>query len=252
MVAAVGRVGSTDTFIVMLDASSHPLNGFLLWESHQVPGPHAQVSTMGPHGLRQGTSLELIDEINEALLVLKEIVIHKANNPSNRLTALTNLSNQSNISQFMLGALDSKVVRLLMQNGRATWAELANHLGLSAPAAADRVHRLEERGVIRGYAALVDAEAAGYPLAAFVAVALDRPDRRAAFLKRIAALPEVAECHHVAGDDDYLLKVRCRGTRDLDRLLVESLKTIPGVRTRTTVVLATTKESVLVPVAEAD
>jgi len=150
----------------------------------------------------------------------------------------------------MLGTLDSKVVRLLMQNGRATWAELAQHLGLSAPAAADRVHRLEERGVIRGYAALVDAEAAGYPLVAFVAVVLDRPDRRAAFLKRIAAIPEVAECHHVAGDDDYLLKVRCRGTRDLDRLLLESLKTIPGVRTRTTIVLGTAKESVVIPLAD--
>ncbi len=154
--------------------------------------------------------------------------------------------------ETMLDGLDSKAVALLMQNGRATWADLAQHLGLSAPAAADRVHRLEERGVIRGYAALVDAEAAGYPLTAFVAVTLDRPGRRAAFLKRIAALREVAECHHVAGDDDYLLKVRCRGTRDLDRLLLESLKTIPGVRTRTTVVLGTAKESVLVPLAETE
>jgi len=156
------------------------------------------------------------------------------------------------MSQLTLETLDLKAVRALMQNGRATWADLAQHLGLSAPAAADRVHRLEERGVIRGYAALVDAEAAGYPLAAFVAVALERPSQRAAFLKRIAALPEVSECHHVAGDDDYLLKVRCRGTRDLDRLLVESLKTIPGVRTRTTVVLATAKESAIVPLAEAE
>jgi Lrp/AsnC family leucine-responsive transcriptional regulator len=151
-----------------------------------------------------------------------------------------------------LETLDLKAVRTLMRNGRATWADLALELGLSAPAAADRVHRLEERGVIRGYAALVDAESAGYPLSAFIAVALDRPDRRAAFLKRIATLPEVAECHHVAGDDDYLLKVRCRGTRDLDRLLVESLRSIPGVRTRTTVVLATAKESIVMPLAESE
>ena len=81
-------------------------------------------------------------------------------------------------------------------------------------------------------------------------MALDKPERRHAFLKRIASLAEVTECHHVAGDDDYLLKVRCRGTRDLDRLLVESLKSIPGVRTRTTVVLSTTKESVMVPLVE--
>jgi Lrp/AsnC family transcriptional regulator, leucine-responsive regulatory protein len=147
--------------------------------------------------------------------------------------------------------LDSKVLRLLMKQGRVTWTDLAEHLGLSAPAAADRVHRLEQRGVIRGYAALVDAEAAGYPLTAFVSVVIDRPDRRAAFLKRVAALPEIAECHHVAGDDDYLLKVRCRSTADLDRFLVESLKATPGVvRTRTTIVLSTAKESVVVPIAE--
>ncbi len=151
----------------------------------------------------------------------------------------------------MILDLDSKVLRLLMRQGRVTWTDLADHLGLSAPAAADRVHRLEQRGVIRGYAALVDPAAAGYPLTAFVAVLLDRPDRRAAFLKRIAALAEIAECHHVAGDDDYLLKVRCRSTADLDRFLVESLKTTPGVlRTRTTIVLSTAKESVAVPIAE--
>jgi len=151
----------------------------------------------------------------------------------------------------MLIGLDSKVVRLLMQQGRVSWTDLAQHLGLSAPSAAERVHRLEERGVIRGYAALIDAEAAGYPLLAFVAVVLDRPERRAAFLRRVASLPEISECHHVAGEDDYLLKVRCRGTRDLDRFLVESLKVTPGVvRTRTTIVLSTAKESVAVPIAE--
>jgi len=153
----------------------------------------------------------------------------------------------------MLIGLDSKALRLLMQQGRVSWTELAQHLGLSAPSAAERVHRLEQRGVIRGYAALIDAEAAGYPLLAFVAVVLDRPDRRAAFLRRVANLPEIAECHHVAGEDDYLLKVRCRGTRDLDRFLVESLKSTPGVvRTRTTIVLSTAKETVAVPIAEAD
>jgi Lrp/AsnC family leucine-responsive transcriptional regulator len=151
----------------------------------------------------------------------------------------------------MLIGLDSKLLRLMMRQGRVTWTDLADHLGLSAPAAADRVHRLEQRGIIRGYAALVNPEATGYPLTAFVAVLLDRPERRGAFLKRVAALPEISECHHVAGDDDYLLKVRCRSTADLDRFLIESLKTTPGVmRTRTTIVLSTAKESVAIPIAD--
>lgn len=144
--------------------------------------------------------------------------------------------------------IDYKALRHLMAQGRASWAELAGVLGLSAPAAADRVRRLEERGVIRGFAALVDPEAVGSGLTAFLAVTLERPEHRAAFLQRVQQLPEVQECHHVAGDDDYLLKVRCRGTRDLERLVSDDLKALPGVhRTRTTVVLSTSKETCVLP-----
>ncbi len=145
--------------------------------------------------------------------------------------------------------LDYKVVQELMAQGRLTWADLAASLGLSAPAAADRVRRLEERGVIRGYAALVDPLAVGCDLTAFVAVTLERPADRASFLELVARLPEVQECHHTAGDDDYLLKVRCAHTRDLDRVLSTELKSLPGVvRTRTTIVLSTLKETPILPV----
>src|SRR4051794_24025968 len=106
-----------------------------------------------------------------------------------------------------MDAIDSNLIGHLMSHGRASWAELAQQLGLSAPAVAERVHRLEERGVIRGYAALVDPEAVGSSLSAFVAVTLERPSDRAAFLALVQRLPEIQECHHVAGDDDYLLKV---------------------------------------------
>ncbi|HEX5699004.1 MAG TPA: winged helix-turn-helix transcriptional regulator, partial [Rubrobacter sp.] len=77
---------------------------------------------------------------------------------------------------------DLQTLRRLMRDGRITWAELAQLLGLSAPAAADRVRRLEERGVIRGYEALVDPEAVGLGVTAFVAVTLERPEHRAGFL----------------------------------------------------------------------
>ncbi len=148
-----------------------------------------------------------------------------------------------------MDALDSKAIAELMVNGRTTWAELAILLGLSGPAAADRVHRLEERGVIRGYAALIDPEAVGFGLTAFVAVTLERPEHRAPFLARVSDLAEVQECHHIAGDDDYLLKVRCRGARDLDRVISTNLKDLPGViRTRTTIVLDTCKETPTLPI----
>src|SRR5918911_5181874 len=106
-------------------------------------------------------------------------------------------------------SMDRKVIAQLQISGRESWTRLAELLGVTGPAAADRVRRLEERGVIRGYAALVDPEAVGARLTAFVAVTLEHPKHRRAFLERVDALAEVQECHHVAGDDDYLLKVRC-------------------------------------------
>ena len=148
---------------------------------------------------------------------------------------------------------DGKGIKLLLRNGRASWAELGKELGLSAPSAADRIHKLEGRGVIRGYAALVDPASVGYPLTAYVSITLASHRKRAAFLRAIDKMEQVAECHHVAGDDDYLLKVRCRGTQDLDHLLATELKDKLGVaKTRTTIVLSTAKESVRVPILAED
>lgn len=150
-----------------------------------------------------------------------------------------------------MDSLDRKALAFLMKNGRASWADLGQHLGLSAPSAADRVRKLEQSGVIRGYAPLLDAESLSYPLVAFISVTLGSHRNRSAFLRAIDKLEEVSECHHVAGDDDYLLKVRCRGTRDLDRLLARELKDRIGVaKTRTTIVLSTAKETVRVPLAD--
>ena len=152
-----------------------------------------------------------------------------------------------------LDILDSKLLHHLMRQGCMTWAELASLLELSAPGAADRVRRLEDRQVIRGYAALVDPEAIGYGLTAFIAVTLERPEHRSAFLQRVQALAEVQECHHVTGEDDYWLKVRCRHTKDLERLISEDLKGLPGIlKTRTTIALSTVKETPILPIWEGD
>jgi Lrp/AsnC family leucine-responsive transcriptional regulator len=98
---------------------------------------------------------------------------------------------------------------------------------------------------------LADHESLGYPLVAFVSVTLGSHRNRSAFLRAIEKLEEISECHHVAGDDDYLLKARCRGTNDLDRLLARELKDRIGVaKTRTTIVLSTAKETVRVPLAD--
>jgi len=147
-----------------------------------------------------------------------------------------------------LDSLDYKAIEQLMVQGRMTWSDLAAVLQLSAPATADRVRRLEEKGVIQGYAAQIHPPAVGMDLLAYVAVTLERPDHRAAFLALVQQTPEIQECHHVAGEDDYWLKVRCCHTRHLEQLISDRLKSLPGiVRTRTTIVLSTVKETPHIP-----
>ena len=126
-------------------------------------------------------------------------------------------------------------------------------LELSAPATADRVRRLEDRQIIKGYAALVDPEGVGLSLTAFIAVTLAHPQHRSAFIALVQSRPEIQECHHITGDDDYLLKIRCRHTKDLERLISDHLKNLPGLlRTRTMIALSTIKETPVLPLTEPD
>ncbi len=149
----------------------------------------------------------------------------------------------------MSDSFDYKLIAYLMKQGRSTWAELGGILGLSAPAAADRVHKLEENGVIKGYSALVDPESVGLGIAAFISITLDRPERRKHFLDQIQKMAEILECHHIAGEEDYILKVRCPDTKRLEYLISEEIKSLPGIlKTRTTIILSTNKETPVLPV----
>ena len=150
---------------------------------------------------------------------------------------------------FMLDAIDSKAVAALQQDGRASWADLGTALGLSAPAAAERVRKLTDGGVVRGFTAVLDPQAAGFPVLAFVAVTLAAQGARARFLDAVRRHDLIQECHHVAGDDDFLLKVRARSLTELEALLADELKGRLGIaRTRTTIVLGTAKETGRLPV----
>ncbi len=140
--------------------------------------------------------------------------------------------------------LDVKALSILCDNGRVSWSDLAHQLNLSAPAAAERVHKLEERGIIRGYTAVLDPASLGYGLSAFVAITLGKIKYRKSFLRTIKKLPEVLECHQVAGEEDFLLKVLVRDIAHLNALVGDSLRSIDGVqRSKITVVLSTVKES---------
>ncbi len=143
--------------------------------------------------------------------------------------------------------IDKRVIRQLMGRARTTWADLGTLLGLSAPAAADRVHKLEDSGVIRGYSALVNPDEVGCALAALISVTLEGPKQKTAFLDMVRDSPEILECHHVAGVEDYVLKIRCAGTRELEALISVKLKSLAGLKTRTTVILSTFKETPVLP-----
>jgi Lrp/AsnC family leucine-responsive transcriptional regulator len=138
--------------------------------------------------------------------------------------------------------IDRAIVAALTADGRLSYTDLAEKVGLSVSAAHQRVRRLEQRGVIKGYAARIDYTALDLPLTAFVAIrpldlsqADDAPDR-------LKGLPEIEACYSVAGDDFYLLLVRVASPGDLERLLQE-IRAAANVTTRTTIVLSTPYEN---------
>ncbi len=148
--------------------------------------------------------------------------------------------------------IDRNLVVALQQDGSSGLAELAKVAGLSVSATAERVKRLEERGVIRAWRADLDPAAVGCPLLAHVlaAVAPGRDDL--AFREAVRREEAVLECHAVSGAWTYLLKLRVADLSTLDALLNEELRTLPGVqRVETMVAMATVKESAILPVAPA-
>ncbi|MEU0938330.1 MULTISPECIES: Lrp/AsnC family transcriptional regulator [unclassified Embleya] len=138
--------------------------------------------------------------------------------------------------------LDRQIVKLLLQDGRMSYTDLGRATGLSTSAAHQRVRRLEQRGIIRGYAAVVDTEAIGLPLTAFISVKPIDPSAPDDAPERLADLEELEACHSVAGDESYILKVRVPTPGDLETLLAR-IRLQAGVSTRTTVVLSTPYEA---------
>jgi Lrp/AsnC family leucine-responsive transcriptional regulator len=142
-----------------------------------------------------------------------------------------------------INEIDAQILTILQQNARTSHAEIARTVSLAPSAVLERVRKLEARGVIKGYVAEIDPDALDLRMLAFVAVrTTDRPgDMRVAHA--IAAVPEVLEVHHVAGDDCLFLKIRVRDAAHLSQILRDGLGAIDGIRsTKTTIVLETVKE----------
>lgn len=143
-------------------------------------------------------------------------------------------------SPMLFGMLDDRdleILSALQEDARATYADIARRVGLSPSSVHDRVRKLEQSGVVRAYRAEVDPKALGLLVTALVSVSPLDPKQPDDLPERALEFPEVEDCYAVAGEENYVLKVRTRTTEDLEGLL-QSLREKCEVYTRTTVVLS--------------
>src|SRR6266480_7924574 len=140
-----------------------------------------------------------------------------------------------------LDAVDRKILRLLATDGRSSYQAVADEVGLSRPAVMERVKRLEEAGYITGYGARVDRVKAGFPVTAFVAVRYTKSDYVGdePRMREMEKHPGVLECHHIAGDDCYILKVVAHDLEGVQEILRDLRGPNSQMNTRTTIVLST-------------
>ena len=138
--------------------------------------------------------------------------------------------------------INRKIIALLAADGRMSFTELARRTGLSVSAAQQRVRRLEQRGVITGYSALISADEIGLPLTAFVSIKPFDPASPDDAPDRLAHLAAIEACHSVAGEESYILKVRVASPRELEDVLQE-IRAAANVSTHTTIVLSTPFEN---------
>jgi Lrp/AsnC family leucine-responsive transcriptional regulator len=146
--------------------------------------------------------------------------------------------------------IDRRILDILQRDGKMSQARIAETVGLTTPSVNERIKKLETRGFIRRFTALLDPHLVGIPFVAHVDVALEHPRFERVFLDEIEALLEVQECHAISGDHGYRLKVRARDSEHFEALLRERIQTIRGVlRTRVELSLSVKKDSTLLPLA---
>ncbi|MHB1686928.1 MAG: Lrp/AsnC family transcriptional regulator [Ignavibacteriaceae bacterium] len=148
----------------------------------------------------------------------------------------------------MLDDLDIKILNMLQKNGRTKRNEIAEAVGLSIPSVSERLHKLEERGIIQGYYAKINKKAFGYDIMAYILVTMDSSKHYKTFIPRVEKAPQIIECHSVLGEGSHLLKAIVKKTESLENLLSE-IQSWPGVMsTKTTFVLSTIKETTAIDI----
>lgn len=141
-----------------------------------------------------------------------------------------------------LEVTDRRIVELLASDGRMSFTDLGRATGLSTSAVHQRVKRLEQRGLIRGYGARLDHEQVGLPLTAFISIRPIDPSQPDDSPERLRGIPEIESCWSVAGKESYILKIRVPTPGNLEDLLAR-VRAAANVSTRTTIVLSTPYEN---------
>jgi Lrp/AsnC family leucine-responsive transcriptional regulator len=141
--------------------------------------------------------------------------------------------------------IDINILNYLKQNGRASASEISKKVNLSIPAVSERIKKLEENKIIDQYTVKINKKKMGYALHAIIFVSLSDSSNITNFRNLIIEYPEVTECHHIAGEYDYMLKIILKDTDELENFLGKKLKSIQGVKnTNTIIILSTLKETV--------
>ncbi len=139
--------------------------------------------------------------------------------------------------------IDAKILTLLQKRGRMKRNRIAEEVGLSVPSVSERMRKLEDRGVIEGYHAIVDAKRLHIDITAFIRVNVDTSADYESFVEKAYSLPEVLEVHSITGEGSHIIKVRTRNTTSLEQLLAK-IQSWPSVHgTSTSIVLSTYKET---------
>src|SRR6266542_454745 len=159
-------------------------------------------------------------------------------------------SNLIRAAGMSIDDIDLRILDMLQRNGKLSQAKIAGAVGLTTPSVNERIKRMERHGMIRGFVALLDHEKMGFPLTAYVDVALEHPRYEKAFVDELEKLLGVQECHYLAGEYAYRLKVKAVSTAALADFLQHRLMAIKGVtRARTEISLSSKKESTLLPLS---
>ncbi len=146
-----------------------------------------------------------------------------------------------------LDSIDVRILEILQRDGRASHSTIAEEVGLTQPSVHERVKKLEQRGVIKGYTALLDPEALDLGVLAFISARFNEWKTKDVAAE-IAEVPQVLEVHHIAGEDCLLVKVRCHSPADLEQVLERIWRSGAISGTKTTIAFSYYKETMLLPV----